>query len=112
MESNEQSLAAENGTQPPRTLELLKEIELPVTLRFGRARMSLRDLSQLNADSVIELDRALTDHVEILISGHVVAKGEPVVVDGVYGIRIAEIVSRQERLMTTSLENPTSAGLE
>jgi flagellar motor switch protein FliN/FliY len=84
-------------------LELLKDIELPVTLRFGSAQMSLRDLARLDTGAVIKLDRALTDLVEVLVGGSVIARGEPIVVQGVYGIRISEIASRHERLMTTSL---------
>jgi flagellar motor switch protein FliN/FliY len=92
------------------SLDLLKDIELPVTLRFGSAQMSLRDLVALNTGAVIELDRALADPVEVLVGGYVIAHGEPVVVNGVYGVRISEISSRQERLMTTSIPAPTSGG--
>jgi flagellar motor switch protein FliN/FliY len=85
-------------------LDILKDIELQVTLRFGSAQMSLKDLAGLGTGAVIELDRALADPVEVLVGGYVIARGEPVVVRGVYGIRISEIASRQERLMTTSLQ--------
>jgi flagellar motor switch protein FliN/FliY len=91
-----------NGSITP-NLDILKDIELQVTLRFGSAQMSLKDLAGLNSGSVIELDRALADPVEVLVGGHVIAHGEPIVVEGVYGIRISEIASRQERLRTTSL---------
>ena len=91
-------------------LELLKDIELPVTLRFGSAQMSLRDLTRLDTGAVIELDRALTDPVEVLVGGSVIARGEPIVVQGVYGVRISEIASRHERLMTTALNTPASGG--
>jgi len=100
-----------NGPTPiTPNLDLLKDIELPVTLRFGSAQMSLKDLAGLNAGAVIELDRALTDRVEVLVGGNVIARGEPIVVHGVYGIRISEIASRQERLMTTSLHAAESGG--
>jgi flagellar motor switch protein FliN len=85
-------------------LDLLKDIELPVTLRFGSAQMSLRDLAALNTGAVIQLDRPLTDPVEVLVGGSVIARGEPIVVQGVYGVRISEIASRHERLMTTSFQ--------
>lgn len=85
-------------------LALLKTIELPVTLRFGSARISLRDLSTLGPGALVELDRALTDPVEVLVGGKVIALGEPVVVQGVYGVRISEIASPRERLITTSLQ--------
>jgi len=91
-------------------LDLLKDIELQVTLRFGSAQMSLKDLAGLSSGAVIELDRSLADPVEVLVGGHVIAHGEPVVVQGVYGIRISEIASRQERLMTTSLPGSVSGG--
>src|ERR1700733_4547634 len=98
-----------NGSVPVTpNLDLLKDIELQVTLRFGSAQMSLKDLAGLGTGAVIELDRALTDPVEVLVGGYVIARGAPVVVRGVYGIRISEIASRQERLMTTSLHAASS----
>jgi flagellar motor switch protein FliN/FliY len=59
---------------------------------------------------VIELDRALTDPVEVLVGGSVIARGEPIVVQGIYGVRISEIASRHERLMTTALNTPAPGG--
>jgi flagellar motor switch protein FliN len=100
----------DGATRVNPNLELLKDIELPVTLRFGSAQMSLRDLTRLDTGAVITLDRALTDPVEVLVGGSVIARGEPIVVQGVYGIRISEISSRHERLMTTSLHAPASGG--
>jgi flagellar motor switch protein FliN len=103
-ESSEPSRDILGGPAPNTpNLDLLKDIELQLTLRFGSAQMSLRDLAGLSSGAVIELDRALADPVEVLVGGYVIARGEPVVVQGVYGIRISEITSRQERLMTTSL---------
>jgi len=103
-ESTGPSEGGPNGSAPiTPNLDLLKDIELPVMLRFGSAQMSLKDLAGLNTGAVIELDRALTDRVEVLVGGNVIARGEPIVVHGAYGIRISEIASRQERLMTTSL---------
>ena len=91
-------------------LELLKDIELPVTLRFGSAQMSLKELTRLDTGAVITLDRALTDLVEVLVGGSVIARGEPIVVQGVYGIRISEIVGGHERLMTTSVHATAPGG--
>jgi flagellar motor switch protein FliN len=100
-----------DGAAPvPPNLQLLKDIELPVTLRFGSTQMSLRDLTRLDTGAVIKLDRALTDPVEVLVGGSVIARGEPIVVQGVYGIKISEIASRDERLMTTSLHATTPGG--
>jgi flagellar motor switch protein FliN/FliY len=113
--SGDESMESPNDTvdgAAPATLnlDLLKDIELPVTLRFGSAQMSLRDLTALNTGAVIELDRPLTDPVEVLVGGSVIARGEPIVVQGVYGVKISEIASRHERLMTTALGTPASGG--
>lgn len=94
--------ALNGAAQLAPNLDLLKDIELPVTLRFGSAQISLRDLIGLTTGAVIELDRALADKVEVLVGGHVIARGEPVVVQGAYGVKISEIASRQARLMTTT----------
>lgn len=107
METPDQAV---NGSAPVTpNLELLKDIELPVTIRFGSAQMSLRDLAALNCGAVIQLNRALTDPVEVLVGGSLIARGEPVLVQGVYGIRISEIASRHDRL-TTSLHATAQGG--
>ncbi|HEX4276087.1 MAG TPA: FliM/FliN family flagellar motor switch protein [Bryobacteraceae bacterium] len=108
--SGQTSDVSAGGARATPGMELLKDIELPVTLRFGSAQMSLRELVGLNTGAVIELDRALTDQVEILVGGSVIARGEPIVVQGVYGVRVSEITGRQQRLMTTSLQAAVSAG--
>ena len=79
-------------------LDVLLDIELPVTLRFGRTQMLLGEVMALGTGSVIEFDRAVTEPVEVLVNGRVVARGEAVMVQGNYGVRISEIASRGERL--------------
>ena len=88
-------------------LDILLDIELPVTLRFGRRQMSLDDILRLDSGSVIEFDRALEDPVEVLVNSRVVARGEAVTVQGHYGVRILEIASPRERLdATPNLRSP------
>lgn len=91
-------------------IDLLRDIELPVMLRFGSAQMSLKSLTDLTAGAVIELDRALTERVEVLVGGYVVARGEPIMVHGAYGVRISEIASRQERILSTAVQASASKG--
>jgi len=79
-------------------LELLMDVELDVTLRFGERQLLLRDILDLNAGSVVELDQNVQDPVDLLVGGKVVARGEVVVVDGNYGLRVMEIVSPMERI--------------
>jgi flagellar motor switch protein FliN/FliY len=72
-------------------MDILLDIELPVTLRFGRRQMSLEDILRLDTGSIIEFDRAVEDRVELLVNDRVVARGEAVTVQGHYGVRILEI---------------------
>jgi flagellar motor switch protein FliN len=72
-------------------LDLLMDVELAVTLRFGSRRLALREILDLNPGSVIELDRRVEEPVEMLLDGRVVARGEVVVMDGNYGLRVTEV---------------------
>jgi flagellar motor switch protein FliN/FliY len=90
-----------NATPNPSALGVLLEIELPMTLSFGKARLRLEDVLGLETESLVELDRVLSDPVDVLVNGRLVARGQVVEVEGNYGVRISEIVSRKERLNTT-----------
>jgi flagellar motor switch protein FliN/FliY len=73
-------------------LELLNDVELGVTVELGRARIPVRELLSITPGSVIELDRAAGSPVDVLVNGTLIARGEVVVVDEEFGIRISEIV--------------------
>ena len=75
-----------------RPLSLLHDVEMGVTAELGRRRMTVRDLLSLTPGAVIELDRAAGSPVDVLVNGTVIARGEVVVVDEEFGIRISEIV--------------------
>ena len=77
-------------------LDLLLDIELPVSISFGRARLPLEQVSRLTIGSNIELDRSVGDPVDVLVNHSVVARGEVVVIDGNYGVRIRQIVGRPD----------------
>lgn len=79
-------------------LELLMDVELEVSLRFGRREMLLKDVLNLTPGSVVELDQQVQDPVELLVGSKVIAWGEVVAVDGNYGLRITGLASREERL--------------
>lgn len=72
-------------------LELLMDVELDVTLRFGGRRLLLRELLDLNPGSVIALDRQVQEPVDMLLDGRVVARGEVVVTGGNYALRVTEV---------------------
>ncbi|MCC7155304.1 MAG: flagellar motor switch protein FliN [Bryobacterales bacterium] len=91
---------AEAEPAAPKTMALLMEVELPVGVSFGRAQMRLKDVIKLTTGSIVELNRSITEPVEIIVNNCVIARGEVVVVDGNYGVRIQQIISREERLRT------------
>jgi flagellar motor switch protein FliN/FliY len=78
---------------PPQVnLNLVMDVELNVTLRFGRRQLTLREVLELTSGSVVELDRQVEEPVELLLDGQVIAKGEAVVIDGNYGFRVTEVL--------------------
>jgi flagellar motor switch protein FliN/FliY len=78
-------------TAHPENLKLVMDVELNVSLRFGQRQLPLREVLELTSGSVIELDRMVDEPVELLLDGKLVARGEAVIVDGNYGLRITEI---------------------
>lgn len=89
-----------NSPQRSRTFSLLMEVELPVSVSFGRVHLPLKDVLKLTAGSIIELNRTVDEPVEVIVNNCVVARGEVVVVEGNYGVRIHQIMTRQERMET------------
>jgi flagellar motor switch protein FliN/FliY len=75
----------------PANLKLVMDVELNVSLRFGQRQLPLREVLELKSGSVIELDRLVDEPVELLLDGKLVARGEAVIVDGNYGLRVTEI---------------------
>jgi flagellar motor switch protein FliN len=83
--------AFERPSIDPANLKLVLDVELNVSLRFGQRQMPLREVLDLASGSVVELDKQVDDPVELLLDGKVIARGEAVIVDGNYGLRITEI---------------------
>jgi flagellar motor switch protein FliN/FliY len=79
-------------------MDLLLDIELPVCISFGRTQLPMKDVLKLTTGSIIELDRGVNEPVEVLVNKSLIARGEVVVVEGNYGVRIQQIANRQERL--------------
>lgn len=84
------------GTSSRHSLDLLSDVEMEVTAELGRTRMQVRDLLALVPGTVVELDRAAGSPVDVLVNGTLIARGEVVVIDEEYGVRITEIVSERE----------------
>ncbi|MGB7761715.1 MAG: flagellar motor switch protein FliN [Bryobacteraceae bacterium] len=81
-----------------RTIGLLLDVDLPVSISFGKTRLPMKEVLKLTTGSIVELDRDVNDPVEVLVNQHLIARGEVVVVEGNYGVKIQEIASRNERL--------------
>jgi flagellar motor switch protein FliN/FliY len=88
-----QAIQAATGkaVQKSENLNLVMDVELNVTLRFGQRKLTLREVLDLTSGSVVELDRQVEEPVELLLDGVVIARGEAVVIDGNYGLRVTEV---------------------
>ncbi len=81
-----------------KTMDVLLDVELPVSVSFGRTQLPIKEVLKLTTGSIVELNRSLNEPVDVVVNNCVVARGEVVVIEGNYGVRIHQIVSRQDRL--------------
>ena len=94
------SAAAADGAARP--LDFILDIPLEISVELGRARMVINDLLQLGQGSVIELSKLAGEPLEIYVNGKLVARGEVVVVNEKFGVRVTDIVSPMERVKSLS----------
>jgi flagellar motor switch protein FliN/FliY len=85
------------GDIPP-TMDLLLDVELPVSVSFGKTEIPMKDVLKLTTGSIVELNRGVNEPVEVMVNHCLIARGEVVVVEGNYGVRIQQIISRSDRL--------------
>lgn len=78
-------------------LDLILDVPLKVTVELGRTRMQIRDVLELGKGSVVELDKLAGEPVDLLVNGKLIARGEVVVIDENFGVRVTDIVSPAER---------------
>jgi flagellar motor switch protein FliN/FliY len=79
-------------------LEVILEVPVTLSMEVGRTRIPIRNLLQLNQGSVVELDRAAGELLDVFVNGTLVAHGEVVVVNDKFGIRLTDVVSPAERI--------------
>lgn len=84
----------------PRGIDLIMDIPLEATVELGRKEMLIKDVLALSAGSIIELERVAGEPVDLLVNGKLIARGEVVVIEDNFGLRLTEIVSRMDRLNT------------
>jgi len=79
------------------SLDLILDVDVTLALEVGRTRIKVRDLLQLSQGSILELDRMAGEPLDVLVNGVQVARGEVVVVNDNFGLRLTEVVSPRER---------------
>ena len=82
----------------PNNLEFILDIPMQVTVQVGSARMQIREILQLGQGSVIELEKLAGEPMEVLVNNKLVAKGEVVVVNDKFGIRLTDVISTAQRV--------------
>lgn len=93
-----QQLSETSGGTSVRNIDLLMDVDLPVSIELGRTRMNVSDILALGPGSVVELDKLVGEPVDLLVNSKCVARGEVVVVDENFGLRITQLVSPEERI--------------
>ncbi len=99
--SSNQEITAQKNTKTTTisgNIEMLLDIPLEVSVELGRTKIAIRDMIQLGPGSIIELDKLIGEPVDLLVNDNLIAKGEVVVFDENFGIRITDIVTPAERL--------------
>ncbi len=81
-----------------KNIDVLMDIDMKVTVELGRAQMKIRDIMSLSPGSVVELGRSPAEPVDILVNGVLLARGEVVIVDEQFSVRINKLLSRGERI--------------
>ena len=95
-EEGDETTDKENGESA--SLDLILDIPLSVSVELGRSKMLINDLLQLGQGSVIELTKLVGDPLEVLVNNKLVARGEVVVVNEKFGVRLTDIVTPMERV--------------
>ena len=93
---SKKGVAGQSG--PVQTLDFILDIPLKVTVELGRTKMMIRDILQLAQGSVVELSKFAGEPLEVLVNDKLVARGEVVVVNEKFGIRLTDIISPVERI--------------
>ena len=91
-------LSDTSSSQPPGNIDFILDIPLEITVELGRTKMLINDLLKLGQGSVIELSKLAGETLEVLANQRLIARGEVVVMNEKYGIRLTEIVSPAERI--------------
>lgn len=90
--------AEELSDEEKEKLDMVLDLPVTISLEVGRSKISIRNLLQLNQGSVVELDRIAGESLDVLVNGTLIAHGEVVVVNDLFGIRLTDVISQTERI--------------
>ncbi|HET7266964.1 MAG TPA: flagellar motor switch protein FliN [Rhodanobacteraceae bacterium] len=92
------TLQAAGGGNAEVNMDVILDVPVTMAMEVGRTRISIRNLLQLNQGSVVELDRAAGEPLDVFVNGTLVAHGEVVVINEKFGIRLTDVISPAERV--------------
>ena len=93
----------QDGSQPdddenPVNFDVIMDVPVTISMEIGRTSINIRNLLQLNQGSIVELDRLAGEPLDVLVNGTLIARGEVVVINEKFGIRLTDVISPAERL--------------
>ncbi len=83
---------------PARSVEFLLDVPLEVTVELGRCRLTIGEILRLTKGATVELDKVAGEPLDVRVNGQLIARGEAVIVNDKFGVRLSEVVSRSERV--------------
>lgn len=90
--------AAPPTATPVERIKALAGVDMPISVSFGKATLPLKEVLKLSVGSIVELNRTPAEPVDVVVNNHVIARGEVVIVEGNYGVRVTEVIGQQERI--------------
>jgi len=93
-----QQLSEPSASPETRNIDLLMDVNLPISIELGRTKMSIADILSLGPGSVVELAKLAGEPVDVLVNQKIVARGEVVVIDENFGVRVTQLMTAEERL--------------
>ena len=92
------------ASEAKNNIDLLLDVKMPVAIELGRTELSIAELLNLGPGSVVELNKLAGEPVDVLVNNKIIARGEVVVVDESFGVRVTQLLSPQERLQSLAQE--------
>lgn len=84
----------DEGSESSVNMDIVLDVPLEVTVQIGRARKKVKEIIEFNSGSIIELDKQAGDPVDVIVNGQLIARGDVVVIDDNFGVRITEILAK------------------